>query len=96
MPDGGPAGCFGLPRWGFASAKSAASFYPDRIEELRPIVESLGRRLASAACIGSISEIFDAEARFTPRGCCAQAWSIAEVLRLLVIIGPALARVGSA
>jgi glycogen debranching enzyme len=33
------------------------------------------------ACVGSISEIFDAEAPFTPRGCVAQAWSVAEVLR---------------
>lgn len=36
------------------------------------------------ACIGSISEIFDAEAPFTPRGCIAQAWSVAEVLRCWV------------
>jgi predicted glycogen debranching enzyme len=34
-----------------------------------------------AACIGTISEVFDAEAPFTPRGCVAQAWSVAEVLR---------------
>jgi predicted glycogen debranching enzyme len=33
------------------------------------------------ACIGSISEVFDADAPFTPRGCIAQAWSVAEVLR---------------
>jgi predicted glycogen debranching enzyme len=33
------------------------------------------------ACVGSISEIFDAEAPFLPRGCVAQAWSVAEVLR---------------
>jgi glycogen debranching enzyme len=33
------------------------------------------------ACIGSISEIFDAEPPFAPRGCIAQAWSVAEVLR---------------
>jgi predicted glycogen debranching enzyme len=33
------------------------------------------------ACVGSISEIFDAEPPFTPRGCVAQAWSVAEVLR---------------
>ena len=32
-------------------------------------------------CVGSINEIFDAEAPFTPRGCIAQAWSVAEVLR---------------
>jgi predicted glycogen debranching enzyme len=36
------------------------------------------------ACIGSISEIFDAERPFTPRGCIAQAWSVAEVLRVWV------------
>ncbi len=35
-------------------------------------------------CVGSISEIFDAEPPFTPRGCCAQAWSVAEVLRCFV------------
>jgi glycogen debranching enzyme len=33
------------------------------------------------ACIGSISEIFDADPPYTPRGCIAQAWSVAEVLR---------------
>jgi len=33
------------------------------------------------ACIGSISEIFDADEPYTPRGCIAQAWSVAEVLR---------------
>ncbi|MEZ0312426.1 MAG: amylo-alpha-1,6-glucosidase [Myxococcota bacterium] len=32
-------------------------------------------------CIGSISEVFDAQAPFTQRGCIAQAWSVAEVLR---------------
>ncbi len=37
----------------------------------------------SEACVGSISEIFDAEAPYTPRGCIAQAWSVAEVLRCL-------------
>src|SRR5262249_37011855 len=60
--------------------------YPSRIEELRPIAESLGQHLASA-CIGSISEIFDAESPYTPRGCCAQAWSVAEILRLITVIG---------
>ncbi|MGE5308760.1 MAG: amylo-alpha-1,6-glucosidase [Deltaproteobacteria bacterium] len=34
-------------------------------------------------CIGSISEIFDAETPFAARGCVAQAWSVAELLRCL-------------
>ena len=36
------------------------------------------------ACIGTVSEVFDAEAPFTPRGCIAQAWSVAELLRAVV------------
>lgn len=38
-------------------------------------------RHLNEACLGSISEIFDAVAPYTPRGCIAQAWSVAEVLR---------------
>jgi glycogen debranching enzyme len=40
------------------------------------------------ACIGSISEVFDAEEPCTPRGCIAQAWSVAEVLRALIRTSP--------
>lgn len=32
-------------------------------------------------CVGSLSEIFDGDAPYTPRGCNAQAWTVAEVLR---------------
>ena len=56
--------------------------HPDRVDELRPIIISLGQHLTSA-CVGSISEIFDAEPPYTPRGCCAQAWSVAEAIRVL-------------
>jgi glycogen debranching enzyme len=31
--------------------------------------------------VGSLSEIFDCDPPFTPRGCFAQAWSVAELLR---------------
>jgi predicted glycogen debranching enzyme len=37
----------------------------------------------SEAGIGQISEIFDADPPHAPRGCMAQAWSVAEVLRVL-------------
>jgi predicted glycogen debranching enzyme len=33
------------------------------------------------ACVGQVSEIFDAEAPFASRGCFAQAWGVAETLR---------------
>jgi predicted glycogen debranching enzyme len=65
--------------------------YPDRVHELRPIAVTLGQHLASS-CIGTISEIFDAEPPYTPRGCCAQAWSVAEVQRLITAIGDSQSR----
>jgi predicted glycogen debranching enzyme len=37
------------------------------------------------ACVGSISEVFDAVPPYTARGCVAQAWSVAEVLRCWVL-----------
>jgi predicted glycogen debranching enzyme len=39
--------------------------------------------------VGSIAEIFDAEAPYTPRGCIAQAWSVGEALRCLLKINSA-------
>jgi len=33
------------------------------------------------ACLGHISEIFDGDPPHHPRGCAAQAWSTAEILR---------------
>ena len=38
--------------------------------------------------IGSISEVFDAEQPWTPHGCIAQAWSVAEMLRCWVKTAP--------
>jgi predicted glycogen debranching enzyme len=37
----------------------------------------------SEAGLGQISEIFDGDAPHSPRGCFAQAWSVAEILRAL-------------
>jgi predicted glycogen debranching enzyme len=39
-----------------------------------------------AATAGSLSEIFDAEPPYSPRGCIAQAWSVAEVLRSVLAL----------
>ncbi|HXG94952.1 MAG TPA: amylo-alpha-1,6-glucosidase [Blastocatellia bacterium] len=57
--------------------------HPDDQAGARRFLEGFEPHL-SQACIGSISEIFDAESPFTPRGCIAQAWSVAEMLRCWV------------
>jgi glycogen debranching enzyme len=50
------------------------------ISEARRMVSSYRSHLNENG-MGTISEIFDAEPPYTPRGCIAQAWSVAEVLR---------------
>lgn len=47
------------------------------------ILEDLSGHINDAG-LGSVSEIFDGDPPHTPRGCIAQAWSVAEILRALV------------
>lgn len=67
--------------------------HPDDQTGARRFLEGFWPHL-DQACVGSISEIFDAEPPFTPRGCIAQAWSVAEVLRSWVRTAPSRERSG--
>jgi predicted glycogen debranching enzyme len=53
----------------------------------RALISGLKDELREA-CVGTISEIYDAEPPFTPRGCIAQAWSVAEALRAVRLTEP--------
>ena len=57
--------------------------YPDDWDTAQTILSSFDAEMSDAG-VGTISEVFDAEPPFTPRGCIAQAWSVAEVLRCLL------------
>lgn len=57
--------------------------YPEDRVGARRYLEGFKKELEQS-CVGQISEVFDAESPFTPRGCIAQAWSIAEALRCWV------------
>jgi predicted glycogen debranching enzyme len=54
---------------------------PTDHEGARAMLRGLEAHLREAG-VGSISEIFDAEEPYMPRGCIAQAWGVAELLRL--------------
>ncbi|HXK60913.1 MAG TPA: amylo-alpha-1,6-glucosidase [Acidobacteriota bacterium] len=56
---------------------------PEEYSKAYGFLEGLIPHLQDAG-VGTVSEIFDAEEPFTPRGCIAQAWSVAELLRCLV------------
>jgi predicted glycogen debranching enzyme len=57
--------------------------YPEDRAGARNLLKGLVPQLNEAG-LGTICEIFDAEEPFTPRGCIAQAWSVAEMLRCWV------------
>jgi len=54
---------------------------------LAPMIDAMG-----GAGIGTLGEIFDGSAPFSPRGCIAQAWSVAELLRVWTLIEDAKAQ----
>jgi predicted glycogen debranching enzyme len=63
--------------WVRVRGSTAAAKREARSRFLAPLLEHLSR-----AGIGHVSEIADAEAPHTPRGCPFQAWSLGELLRL--------------
>ena len=54
--------------------------HPQDLAGARHFLDGLIKHL-DQGCVGSISEVFDAEEPYTQRACIAQAWSVAEVLR---------------
>jgi glycogen debranching enzyme len=65
----------------YGDARVAQSF-------LKPMAEHV-----QSACIGQVSEIFDGDAPHQARGCFAQAWSVAEILRSWVFLERKIAKV---
>ncbi|MGE3508657.1 MAG: amylo-alpha-1,6-glucosidase [Vicinamibacterales bacterium] len=59
--------------------------FPHDFAGIAAAVEGFSGHL-NDACVGSVSEIFDADRPFTARGCVAQAWSVAELLRVQVTL----------
>jgi glycogen debranching enzyme len=53
--------------------------YGDAAQAIR-YLEGIAPHLGDA-CLGTVSEIFDAEPPHAPRGCFAQAWGVSETLR---------------
>ena len=49
-------------------------------------IEPLITHLVDDGCIGSICEVFDGDEPQRPKGCFAQAWSIAELIRAYLLV----------
>ncbi len=59
----------------------------DSLAQAREWLTPLVKGMDNTACLGSISEIYEADPPQRPVGCFAQAWSVAEALRLAVKVG---------
>ena len=58
--------------------------YPNSENQILEFLQGFETHLSEAG-LGQISEIFDGDVPHLPRGCFAQAWSVAEILRILNI-----------
>ncbi len=57
---------------------------PETLDRIRSVIAPLSRHLGTEGCLGQISEIADGDPPYTPRGAVAQAWSVAEIARVLL------------
>jgi predicted glycogen debranching enzyme len=57
-------------------------------QRVREILQPLLRELdaPNGGCVNQLAEVYDGDAPHRPNGCPAQAWSVAEVLRILTIV----------
>ncbi len=61
-------------------------FNKESRKQASEFIQPLLRHLNEDGCLGSISEIFDANHPHEPKGCFAQAWSVAELIRAYLLI----------
>ena len=68
-----------------AFAEAHLKVYGDK-SRTRALLDSLLTQGLTQYGIATLGEIFDAEPPFAPNGCIAQAWSVAEILRVLALL----------
>ena len=55
-----------------------------KIEDFRKdIIRVFSDEVDNRGCIGGIAEIYDSKKPFEPKGTVSQAWSVAEILRII-------------
>ena len=69
----------------FAKQKKEKQVLEKKIEEFRNrTLETFEKEIDSRECIGGIAEIYDSKKPFEPKGAVLQAWSVAEILRIIL------------
>jgi predicted glycogen debranching enzyme len=74
--------------WGFLIGPYVTAYLnvfgrtPETLAAVRNMLRPFRHHLLAAG-LGTVSEIFDGEEPFRPAGCISQAWSVAELLRII-------------
>lgn len=67
-----------------AKTKKRKEEISQKIERLKEeTVETFSKEVSQRGCIGSIAEIYDSAKPYEPKGTISQAWSVAEILRII-------------
>ena len=65
--------------------KTERTEYENRLKEfVQDVTKTFTKEINERGCIGSIAEIYDSKKPYLPKGAIAQAWSVAEVFRIIM------------
>mmetsp|Transcript_87213 Transcript_87213/g.182520 ORF Transcript_87213/g.182520 Transcript_87213/m.182520 type:complete len:705 (-) Transcript_87213:184-2298(-) len=65
----------------------SSNYNQEAREEVEWVLERLLREFPAGGCLGQIAEVYDGDMPRRAEGCPAQAWSVAEAMRLAVLVG---------
>ena len=69
----------------YSKTKADKTKYENQLEEfIQNTTKTFYKEINERGCIGSIAEIYDSKRPYAPKGAFAQAWSVAEVFRIIL------------
>ena len=69
----------------YSKTKTDKTKYETQLKKfIEDVTKTFSKEIDERGCIGSISEIYDSRKPYAPKGAVAQAWSIAEVFRIIL------------
>lgn len=68
-----------------SKTKKDKTKYEEQLNEfVDKVTKTFSKEIRERGCIGSIAEIYDSKKPYAPKGTFAQAWSVAEVFRIIM------------
>ena len=68
-----------------SKTKKDKDIWKKKIDDLKKdVLKTFETELSKRGCVGSIAEIYDSNKPYSPKGAISQAWSVAQILKILV------------